>query len=89
MTDDLRHGAIASWHDMGGFGFIRPDDGTPEVYVHATSLAARHPYPQKGERVSFHLAEPNERGPRASWCSRSAAQAGSTAPPVRDATVSA
>jgi cold shock protein len=48
-------------NEARGFGFIRPDDGGPDVFVHISAFArAGLPAPTEGQRVSFDI-EPNSR----------------------------
>ncbi|MBN1291811.1 MAG: cold shock domain-containing protein [Candidatus Latescibacteria bacterium] len=32
------HGTVKSFYDQKGYGFITPDDGSPDLYVHHTSI---------------------------------------------------
>jgi cold shock CspA family protein len=45
------------WYDsLKGFGFIKPDSGTQDVFIHATSL--EHGYtPATGDMVRFTPSE--------------------------------
>ena len=54
-------GRIASWNDERGFGFIAPDQGGPEVFLHINAVARRSVRPQAGQRVSFAV-EPGPGG---------------------------
>lgn len=56
--------------DTRGFGFVRPDDGSDDAFIHRTALAFRRaedddaPTLTEGQRVRFDLAA-NVKGPRA------------------------
>jgi len=53
---------IVSWYNVQkGFGFIRGDDGQ-RVFVHKSQLPFWTIYLQKGDRVTYRVAE-SERGP--------------------------
>ena len=47
-------GKVKWFNDQKGFGFIRPDDGSRDVFVHATALErAGISMLQEGQKVSF------------------------------------
>ena len=47
-------GTVKFYNDRKGFGFIQPDDGSKDVFVHATALerAGIHAL-REGQKVSF------------------------------------
>jgi CspA family cold shock protein len=48
-----------------GYGFITPDDGSRDVFVHFSGIAVEgHRSLDEGQRVSF-TAEDGDKGPRA------------------------
>jgi uncharacterized membrane protein YsdA (DUF1294 family)/cold shock CspA family protein len=49
------NGAIKTWNDDRGFGFIEADQGGQEVFVHIKAFAARNGRPQINQRVSFEV----------------------------------
>ncbi|HJV94204.1 MAG TPA: cold shock domain-containing protein [Azonexus sp.] len=53
----MRHqGKITSWKDDQGFGFITPNLGGPEVFVHIKSFANRQRRPVVDQIVSYELS---------------------------------
>lgn len=62
--DDGADGTV-TWYDAGkGFGFITPDSGDQDVFVHARSLAGDVGELVEGDRVSYRLSE-GEKGAQA------------------------
>ncbi len=54
-----------SWYDIDkGFGFITPDSGGPDVFVHVRALADGLPELDEGDRVTYDIVS-SERGPQA------------------------
>jgi len=48
-----------------GFGFIRPDDGTKDVFVHISAVEGSGLRGlQEGQKVNFEL-QPDKKGPKA------------------------
>jgi CspA family cold shock protein len=47
-------GTVKFYNDQRGFGFIQPDNGERDVFVHATALErAGIPGLREGQKVSF------------------------------------
>ena len=56
-------GTVKFYNDMKGFGFIQPDDGGKDVFVHATALErAGIRGLREGQKVSFDTAEDRRSG---------------------------
>ena len=54
-----------SWYDEGkGFGFVTPDSGGDDVFVHARALAGGLTWLSEGDRVTFDTVS-GDRGPQA------------------------
>jgi len=52
------NGTVKFFNSAKGFGFIQPDDGGKDVFVHATALeAAGIRTLNEGDRVSFELED--------------------------------
>jgi cold shock protein len=56
-------GTVKFYNDQKGFGFIAPDDGSKDVFVHATALErAGIRGLVEGQKVSFDTAEDRRSG---------------------------
>jgi CspA family cold shock protein len=56
-------GTVKFYNEMKGFGFIQPDDGGKDVFVHATALErAGIRSLAEGQKVSFDTAEDRRSG---------------------------
>jgi cold shock protein len=56
-------GRVISWNSARRFGFIRPDEGARDCFVHVAGLVEVTEL-RRGQTVSFTLVEAG-RGPRA------------------------
>ncbi len=58
-------GTVKFYNANKGFGFISPEDGSKDVFVHATALeAAGLRGLEEGQRVTFDI-QPDARGSKA------------------------
>ena len=53
-------GTLKSWNDERGFGFVAPDQGSDEVFVHIKAFSRRNGRPAVGQRLVFEV----EMGPQ-------------------------
>ncbi len=59
-------GTVKFYNDQKGFGFIQPDDGSKDVFVHATALErAGMRGLREGQKISYEL-QTDQRTGRAS-----------------------
>jgi len=58
-------GTVKWFNDAKGFGFITPDDGSKDVFVHHTAIASQgFRSLSEGDRVEFQTEE-GAKGPQA------------------------
>jgi CspA family cold shock protein len=58
-------GTVKWFNDEKGFGFITPEDGSKDLFVHQSAIAGDgYRSLQEGAKVSFD-SEPSDKGPRA------------------------
>ncbi|HEY4083924.1 MAG TPA: cold shock domain-containing protein [Burkholderiaceae bacterium] len=50
-------GILRSWNDERGFGFIAPEQGGREIFVHISALPRDGTKPVVGEKLSFEFAK--------------------------------
>lgn len=58
-------GTVKFFNTTKGFGFIQPDDGSKDVFVHVSAVERSGlGYLSEGQKVSFEV-QPDARGPKA------------------------
>ena len=58
-------GTVKWFSEEKGFGFITPDDGSRDLFVHETALTGVGLRPlNEGKKVTY-TAQPGDKGPRA------------------------
>ena len=51
-----RSGTVKHWNPSRGFGFIVPDDGGPDIFVHVSATSdAGMAEPEPGQRLTFDV----------------------------------
>ncbi len=54
MKFPLKKGQLKTWKDDKGFGFIKPDDGGKEVFLHISALQRRSRRPKVGDTILYN-----------------------------------
>ena len=63
--NDKKHAGIVKWFNKDkGFGFITPDGGGKDVFVHTSNIAPPARALQDGQRVEFETSM-GKKGPEA------------------------
>lgn len=71
MTGTMRiDGKLAKWNDDRGFGFITPDLGGQEIFVHISAFPKDGQRPRLGEALSFQIESDKDGRKRAKTVSR-------------------
>ena len=60
-----KKGNIAAWNDEKGYGFIKPLDGGPQIFVHIKAFGNRNRRPEVGELVTYAITKDRQGRPRA------------------------
>lgn len=62
MSQNVRYsGILKKWNDERGFGFIAPDQGGREIFVHISAFPGKEIRPSMNESISFEI-ETDENG---------------------------
>ena len=61
MVKTVYKGVLKTWKDDRGFGFIQPDDGDKDIFVHISSLKGMARRPYRGDRLCYEV-EKDEKG---------------------------
>jgi uncharacterized membrane protein YsdA (DUF1294 family)/cold shock CspA family protein len=64
---DRYEGTLANWNDGRGFGFISPDAGGPQVFVHVRAFPQGAKVPAIGEKLSYEVEQTAEGKTRARY----------------------
>jgi CspA family cold shock protein len=58
--DGIEYGVVRWFNNDYGFGFITPDDGGPDIFVHISEIDGASAL-WGGERVSYRIGGPPEK----------------------------
>lgn len=57
MAETERKGVLKTWKDDRGFGFIQPDDGDKDIFVHISSLKGMARRPMRGDVLFYQVGQ--------------------------------
>lgn len=61
MAKTVYKGVLKTWKDDRGFGFIQPDNGDKDIFVHISSLRGMARRPNRGD-ILFYEVEQDQGG---------------------------
>lgn len=51
----VQRGRLIKWNDPKGYGFIHPDDGSPDIFVHVSGFLDEARRPKEGDAVRYEI----------------------------------
>jgi len=55
MTITENKGFLKTWKDDRGFGFIKPEDGSDDIFIHISALKGSTRRPHRGDTVFYQV----------------------------------
>ena len=59
MTKRMVKGVLKTWKEDRGFGFIKPDDGGKDIFIHISSLKGVSRRPTTGDVIYYQITKDN------------------------------
>ncbi len=60
MTKTMIKGVLKTWKEDRGFGFICPDDGGKDTFIHISALKGASRRPITGDVIYYQIARDNQ-----------------------------
>jgi cold shock CspA family protein len=59
MTKTMIKGVLKTWKEDRGFGFISPEDGGKDIFIHISALKGTSRRPVTGDVIYYQVAKDN------------------------------
>ena len=59
MTKRMVKGVLKTWKEDRGFGFVKPDDGGKDIFIHISALSTVSRRPTTGDVIYYQIAKDN------------------------------
>ena len=60
MAQTENKGVLKTWKDDRGFGFIKPDDGSDDLFIHISALKGMMRRPYRGDTIFYTIEHEND-----------------------------
>ncbi|MCK5830271.1 MAG: cold shock domain-containing protein [Methylococcales bacterium] len=60
MTKTENKGVLKTWKDDRGFGFIKPDDDSDDLFIHISALQGMTRRPYRGDVIFYQVEHGND-----------------------------
>ena len=61
VREGIKQGTIHSWNSSKGYGFVKEDETSENIFFHMSNIVNREWFPRKGERVEYKLQFNNKK----------------------------
>ena len=62
---EIKKGKLVRWFDNKGFGFIKPEQGKGDIFIHISALKSMSPKPIVGDVIYYQISVENSGKTRA------------------------
>ena len=59
MANTMIKGVLKTWKEDRGFGFIKPDDGGKDIFIHISALSSESRRPITGDVIHYQITKDN------------------------------